>query len=693
MRRQQNNKNTFLARPIIGGTLAWSLFATTAHGTITSTPPIVDVDPPSAIVVPVDPTYNRHSTNLRPVTSLDMILDVVDAGITVTDDTDTTLNESTGLSGTMGPLPPGSHGVTWTGTDPGSNSITTTQTIHILPSVNFGVDQTVGEGNDNVTVTAYLSGPAPSYPVDIPFTIDPASTAKLVDGDHDATDGTITITTPNTSGSLVFKALDTDATETTDETVIIRMTTVKNVDNVDVISGQEDRVSVGSNTTHTVTITESNLPPTFDIAAKQGGKTTRTVTTTDGIVELSATATDPNGTPPDPTYDWSASDNALIPTEGTTKSIFKFDPSGLTAGFYSARLSVTDAVSASSTRDFVIKVETSASVLSSSNDTDDDGKADDVDDDNSGDGSSGYHDSDNDGIRNFQDGVVVSSSLQAWDLLTFDPQQIKTNTHVVGPITFEWSISSAASNLVFYPLLLRTEEGLKLSLGPTAFANDKYFARLNTELAKSYWGATGLTDKIQSTDGQTVDIEISNLPHAGASVYIVIPQPAQLPSSSGNNPVFKIMSSIRNWQDFTNDGANNILSKAYKTDDYCPEPKGAYTTVDTADGAELAPISTAPIIGIECVQLFIQDGGPNDYDGQVNGVIRLMGAPFINVEDPPISNEIAGGVFSGDIEKNTQSLERNNSTAGGGASGALGAWFVLGLLGCFALRRHYRAKQ
>ena len=661
MRLRQNHKSPLFIRKVFTGSIAWCVATATAYAELDSTPPIVDTIPPSAIVVPVE---NTHNTNGLPVKSLSLIGDVAPSGVTVTDDAaDTTLNSTTGLAGTLGPLPPGRHLVNWKGTDQGNNSISDNQFVNILPAVNFAVDQTVVEGNAAVTVSAYLTGPAPVYPVEIPYTLSGDASGGGVDHNADivaaAASNIITISS-GTFGTTAAITISSDAISDADETIIFTLN-----------SGALDtsRVELGSNTTHTITISETALPPVFDIIATQGGKQTRTIVTGDGNVTL-ATADYPSFN-----YDWSATDNALIPTSGTTNNVFEFDPSGLATGFYSARLTVIDSSTAtSSTREFILRVDSIAPTLSDDSDTDDDGQMDDVDNDNSGDGSAGYQDSDNDGIRNFQDGVVSRSFLQAWDLSTFNPALIKNNTHIVGPITFEWSISTAASNRVFYPLLLRAEEGLKLNLGPTAFANDIYFARLDTELAKSYWGATSLAEDIQSTDGQVVDVEITGLPHAGASVFLVIPQPASLPPSDDGSIVFRVLNQYLDWQAFdtTATPADDIKTAFKDAEGYCPPPKAA-------------SYSGNLVANIECVQLHIKDGGPNDYDGQVNGVIRLLGAPFIKVASPPIDNEVPSGIFSGTIETSTQSLNRNATTQGGGASGALGYWFVLGLLGALLL--------
>ncbi len=656
MRTQQTHKNTRPARHLLATGIVWCLVTTTGHAEISSTPPVVDTVPPSAITVPVEST---HNTNGLPVKSLNLTTEVAPSGITVTDDAaDTTLNSITGLEGVLGPLPPGRHTVNWKGTDQGNNSISGDQFINILPAVNFAVDQTVIEGG-SATVRAYLTGPAPVYPVLIPFTISESGSATGGGVDHDASAATITIAS-GTFGSTAPITISSDLVSDAGETIIFSL---------DTGALDTSRVEIGSNTTHIITITETPLPPIFEIVATQNGKQTRTIINDQGNVIVTTVSN------PGFNYDWSATDNALVPTSGTTSNTFEFDPSGLANGFYALRLTIIDsAANTSSSREFILKINSTAPTLSSDKDTDDDGQNDDIDNDNSGDGASGYQDSDNDGIRNFQDGVVSRSFLQAWDLLTLDPSLIKNNTHIVGPITFEWSISTAASNSVFYPLLLRTEEGLQLNLGPTAFANDKYFARLDTELAKNYWGATSLAEDIQSADGQVVDVEITDLPHAGASVYLVIPQPAELPPSSDGNIDFLVLNRNLDWQIFDTTADNSMATTLKDAEGYCPPPKAS-----TYSGTLVA--------GIECVQLRITDGGPNDYDGQTNGVIRLLGAPFITVTNPPVDNEIPGGIFSGTIETSNQSLNRNATTQGGGASGALGLWFVFGLLGALAYRQ------
>lgn len=630
---------------------AWPLAAITA--VTTTPPPIVDTEPPTNITLTI-PGSSTHST-IRPVITLDMATEV--ASSIVATDAVSSGSPSTDFpgtpSGTVGPLAPGRHTITWTATDLGNNSFSTPQQIDVLPQVNLAVDQTVGEGNNNVTVTAYLSGAAPLYPVTLNYTIGGTATGGGVD--HDATGGTIVINSPSTSGSISFKVLN-DALTDPGETIIF---------DLDTGTLEADRVIVGNKTRHTVTITETNLTPIITIAATQnGGPQTHAVTTGGGLVTLSASAYDPNGDTISG-YDWSASDNALAPTGGTAGNTFSFDPTGLTPGIYTARLTVNDG-NAASTRDMLLRVYTTAPALSTTDDSDDDGVKDSIE---------GIGDSDDDGIPNYLDAVSNLAWLPGRELLTYKANLKRSDTFVAGPITFSWQLDANAptitSNRVYYPLLLATEPGLKLSIGPTAFANGSNHGRMSTTAAALHFGSP-LPSTLISADGQVVDVEISGLGTTGQSVYLIIPQAAPLPATAS----FKIMSAAHLWQDFVNGGAagsNTLLFTNKESDGYCPTPADSgYTAV--------AAGSSALNSGISCIELLIQDGGPNDYDGKANGIIRLLGAPFINVDGSSNGGVATAPEFNGTAEGSVESLNKISLSQGGGGVGFIGLWGVMGLL-------------
>ncbi|MDZ4260712.1 MAG: hypothetical protein U1B30_00045, partial [Pseudomonadota bacterium] len=252
----------------------------------------------------------------------------------------------------------------------------------------------------------------------------------------------------------------------------------------------------------------------------------------------------------------------------------------------------------------------------------------------------------------------------------------RSDSFVSGPITFSWVLDSVSSNRVYYPLLLATEPGLKLSIGPTAFASGSNHGRIDTTAASLLFGSTA-PENLVSADGQVVDIEISGLGTTGQSVYLVIPQAAALPDVSN----FKVMSAAHVWQDFINEGAggnNRLLYAAKESDSYCPKPAGSYTIV--------AAGSNALASGVSCIELLIQDGGPNDYDGKANGIIRLLGAPFVDA----ITNNgavITPPDFSGPAEGSVESLNKITVTQGGGGIGFTGLWAVMGLLLAYAMQR------
>jgi hypothetical protein len=669
MHKQQPHPN-LLAR-LLPASLLLCLCQGIANGAVTTTPPpIIDTEAPTNITVPGTSTFSAT----RPVITLDMATQVA-ATVTATDAAsfgDPSSDIPGKPTGEIGPLAPGRHTIKWTATDVGNNSLDATQIIDVKPEVNFAVDQTVGEGNSEVKVIAYLSGKAPVYPVTINYTISGSATGGGVD--HNASAGSITINDGDISGSTTPFTVTADGPGDADETIIFTITTAT------LPSGSVITDCSTCKNSHTITITEDNLAPIVTITATQNGATpTHAVTTGGGLVTLTADAKDPNGDIVSASaYDWSASDNALTPTSGTTSSTFTFDPTGLTPGVYTARLTVTDG-SATSTRDMQLRVYTTAPTLSTTDDSDDDGEKD---------STEGIKDSDGDGIPNYLDAVDNPAWLPGWDLLTYKADLKRSDSFVSGPITFAWQLDADAatitSNRVYYPLLLATQPGLKLSIGPTAFANGSHHGRMDTAAASLHFGSS-LASNIVSADGQVVDIEISGLGTTGQSVYLVIPLAAPLPP---NSPNFKIMSAAHSWQNFTNEGEgvnkkNTLLYVTDKSsDNYCPAPANSSYIAVTAN-------SNALNGGISCVELLIEDGGPNDYDGQANGVIRLLGAPFITSSTASDSGATTPPEFSGDAKNSVESLNKVALTDGDGGIGFIGAWGVLGLLLAYGLRRHH----
>ena len=107
------------------------------------------------------------------------------------------------------------------------------------------------------------------------------------------------------------------------------------------------------------------------------------------------------------------------------------------------------------------------------------------------------------------------------------------------------------------------------------------------------------------------------------------------------------MGSKIGWQNFV-ENAENILFSAQAVNGACPEP-----------ASRLYDYGLQP--GSNCMQVYIQDGGPNDADGRTDGIVTDPAgiAVFNKKIDENISNanEISDGQ-SGD----TNNVEENNAT-------------------------------
>lgn len=554
------------------------------------------------------------------------------------DDTDAG-NTSWTPTGQMGPFAPGTHTVTWKATDLALNSVTATQTVTVLPHVNFAADQIAGEGNA-INVSAILSGKVP-YPVTVPFTVGGTATNPA---DHNAAAGSIVIPANTLSFSYPFNVV-ADGLGDPGETVIFTMGAVN----------EASEAKKGAKIIHTVTITETNLPPVAELTASQGGATrTIVATAAAGNVTITSTVRDPNSGNTF-SYDWSGSDASLLgaATNGTTNDTFGFNPVGLTPGYYTAKLTVTDNLGASSHRDLTLSVVAAAPTLSTSADTDDDDAVDNTD---------SYDDSDNDGIADYYDAISTRNLLQGVDLMTYVSGLTDSRNNISGTFNINWTITTAASNKVFYPLLLRTMPGLKLQLGPLAIRQGVNQARISSANAISALGVSPGAGLI-SADGSILDAEIDGL-SPGAVAQLAIPQPAPIPTATGSPATtnFKLFTSSNTWNDFSVTG-NDTLKSAIKnsTSFYCPPPAHA----DYAAGISA---------GKECVELAITDGGPNDSDGIVNGSVRVLGAVFVSTSDTTTTSDLI--TTPGDISASNEQNYKNDAGQGGGGIGALW-WEIL----------------
>ncbi|MCF6364123.1 MAG: putative Ig domain-containing protein [Gammaproteobacteria bacterium] len=180
------------------------------------------------------------------------------------------------------------------------------------------------------------------------------------------------------------------------------------------------------------------------------------------------------------------------------------------------------------------------------------------------DADEGNGDEDNDGVSDYVDAISASNVLQG--------------------------ITGASDSF-----LIETEAGLQIRLGSAAFTTGNNAAQV-TDSAN---------DEVTNIGG-IFDIEITGLSTAGQALQVILPQVQPIPA----NAVYREQLPS-GWIDFEQD-SDNILSSAAGAEGQCPAPGDA-------------AFEPGLVEGYWCVQLKIQDGGPNDGDGQINNAVVSFG--------------------------------------------------------------------
>lgn len=395
--------------------------------------------------------------------------------------------------------------------------------------------------------------------------------------------------------------------------------------------GTPTNADAGGRSVHTVTLAETNVAPIVKLVATQGGLDKRLIITGDGNVTITSTVRDPN-VGDTQSYDWSATNNALVDIDGdVADGVFTFDPSGLTEDFYNISLTVTDSGALTTTVELLIDVVASAPVLSVV-DTDGDGVTDDLE---------SVDDQDKDGIPDYLDSSELASN--------------------------ELQVSSSNPGGDSY--IMQTDAGLTLRLGDVAFAAGADGAEVSADDIINFGdNEGGSVANGDDTVGNVIgyfDFEVADLGELGQTVQVVLPLLQAIPEE----PVYRKYDKDVGWFDFVVDSKNSIASAAGNPGQCPPPGDAAYTAGMT--------------VGHYCLQLSIEDGGPNDTDGVANYVVedpgKVMSTAVTSVTDPGPST---GG---SDIPTNTTS---------GGGSGAMHLYWMLVMFG-FSLwcRRRERFKS
>ncbi|WP_427901905.1 Ig-like domain-containing protein [Motilimonas cestriensis] len=275
---------------------------------------------------------------------------------------------------------PGKQLVHWQATDNQGRQVIATQGVEVDPLISLQKDTQVIEGS-SITVKVYLNGPAPSYPVTVPYTV--LGTADS--SDHDLTDGEIIIT-KGLVGEVTFNVFDDAVAEGT-ETIQLQLL---------------DGINLGAKSTMTISIVEENVAPKLQVAVTQDGQTRHLVVANEQLVTLTATATDINIA--DRVALSFSAQEPLIVDVSNQQGVMMFSPAQLPVGIYKIAVTATDdgEPSLSSRSDVYIEVVTSLATL-----TEQDSDGDLIPDD-----KEGHGDSDKDGIPDYLDSINECNVLQ-----------------------------------------------------------------------------------------------------------------------------------------------------------------------------------------------------------------------------------------------------------------------------------------
>jgi hypothetical protein len=293
---------------------------------------------------------------------------------------------------------------------------------------------------------------------------------------------------------------------------------------------------------------------------------------------------------------------ADINSDSDAKS-FEFDPSVLDTGRYIARAQISESNTTelySLTIEFPFSIDVIAPSLSAFVDSDLDGLPDQLED---------ISDSDLDGIPDYLD----------------DDE----NTAALPTGASEQAITTLA--------------GYRLTLGDIAKLSDAENSA-NAAISEFEIESYGLSSQYPNTQvddphydaiQQITNFNIENLDEVGESVPVVIPlnTGTTIPAEVD----YRKFNSRDGWFTFVENADNAILSAPFDADGNCPV---------TSSSLYMSGLNE----GDTCIQLIIQDGGPNDADLLANGIIKDPGVLSARQENrsPVISVPLQTTVFEGE---------------------------------------------
>ncbi|MGI2854485.1 Ig-like domain-containing protein [Shewanella algae] len=426
---------------------------------------------------------------------------------------------------------PGQHLAYWKTTDGKGVSATASQLITVYPRINLGASKTVANFTQ-VQVPVLLNGSAPEYPMEIRYSV---SGDAIAGQDHDLASGSLLLS-QGMSTSLEFNVF------------------------ADLTAGQQKSLTItldgdqnpGHNAATEIRISNNNLAPNLSLSASQQGEMRSSVSSSDGLVTVTAEVADPN---PADNISLSWSSEPAMTNLSTSANEFTFDPAVLAPGIVTLTLNAMDDGSPQLGSSKSLKLLLLAQ-LPTLGETD-------ANNNRLPDSAEGYGDPDGNGIPAYLQGDHPCNVI---------PEQLsRPNSYLAEA---QPGICSRKGLLG----LQRLDKGIELEDG--SMLPD---------------------DSEGKIVGGLFDFELEGSEYGGR-VSIVIPQVQAIPAQAQYR---KYVAS--GWQEFVTDANNQVFSSAGEPG-YCP-PMG--------DASWQSGLTE----GHWCVQLLIQDGGPNDGDGQANGTI------------------------------------------------------------------------
>ena len=332
-----------------------------------------------------------------------------------------------------------------------------------------------------------------------------------------------------------------------------------------VIFALTDVNNLGPKNIHTATITEGNIAPKTKLSVSQNNQERLTVTQDGGMVTVSSSIFDPNVFDKFE-YFWEESSGNLT-NQATQINQYMFDPAIVDLGLYKFTLTVNDNGTPVGRDLEYVYIEVVESLATLSNQ--------DSDGDLIPDYLEGYQDNDADGVPDYLDRYSECNVLLE-----------------------ELAVQDG--------FIVEGEPGICLRLGNTAFNSETGGLHITDNDVNN--AQVDIVADVEAVNiGGIFDFIAYDLPDIAQSVAVALPQRNPIPRSA----VFRKYRPDSGWGFFVENNDNQIFSTAGEPG-YCPPPRSALWTPGLTEG-------------YWCVQLVIQDGGPNDNDGLINGVIEDPG--------------------------------------------------------------------